>query len=161
MKTFIALFLLIGVFFSCQQRQYFTVSSEIDLIKKCDEAYLKGDWATLRTFYHDTATIYLNTWGREKLTPDQLIEQFKTGLTDYPEYSLAKDGFHEMVINDRGQHWVYNWTEWRGVNKNGKEVRTVVNIAWQVENNKIVFAGFINDNLPLYLATQVDSVKSM
>ena len=161
MKTLTVLFIVTGVFVSCQQKQYFTSSPEIDLIKKCDESYLKGDWTTNRSFYHDTATIYVNTWGREELTPDQAVEFLKTGVADYKEYTLAKDGVYEMVITPEGQHWVHNWTEWKGIHKNGKEVRVVANISWRVENSKVVFAGFIFDTLPGYLAAQADTVKSM
>lgn len=161
MKNLPTLFLLTGIFFSCQQQQYFDTSPEIDLIKKCDETYLKGDWTALRSFYHDTATIYVNTWDRNKLTPDQAIELFKGNVAEYREYSLAKDGIYEMVVTPNGEHWVHNWTEWKGVHKNGKEVRSVVNISWRVENNKVVFAGFIFDTLPGYMAAQTDSVNAI
>ena len=146
---------------SCQQQQFFTSSPEIDFIKKVDESYLKGDWTTNRSFYHDTATIYINTWGRNKLTADQVVEAFKAGVADYTEYSLSDDRYYEMIIDDQGQHWVHCWAEWKGLHKNGKEVRSVVNITWRVENNKILFAGFIFDTLPNHLATEADSVNAM
>ncbi|MDL5050144.1 hypothetical protein QQ054_29485 [Oscillatoria amoena NRMC-F 0135] len=161
MKNPVIISILTVTLLACQEKQYFTSSPEIDLIKRQQEAYLKGDWATLRSFYHDTATIYANTWGHGKLSPDQLTERQRKGVEDYSEYALAKDGVYELLINDRGEYWVHNWTEWRGVHKNGKEVRVVVNISFRVANNKIVFAGFIYDTLPLVMAAQSGTQSSM
>lgn len=161
MKTLPALFVIAAAFFACQQKQYFVEAPEIDLIKKCNDTYVNGDWAALRAFYHDTATIYVNTWSRGKLTPDEVIGQFRNDVANYSAYGLAEDGIYEMVVTPDGQHWVHNWTEWKGTHKNGKEVRSVVNISWRVENNKVVFAGFIFDRLPGHLAAQMDSVASL
>ncbi|MEX2233568.1 MAG: hypothetical protein WD824_15500 [Cyclobacteriaceae bacterium] len=49
MKNLLILLLLVTAICSCQQKQVFTECAEIDLVKKANEAYLKGDWQNLRT----------------------------------------------------------------------------------------------------------------
>lgn len=158
MKTYFLFFFAAVVICACQQKQFYKESPEIDLVKKSNEAYFKGDWETLRSFFADTATIYDNTWGNNKLTPEKNIETIRMGLADYTEYKMSEGAEYEMVVNDRGEHWVYNWFEWVGKHKTGKEARSVVHIGMRVENNKIVFAGFIYDRLAGFMAAQPDSV---
>jgi hypothetical protein len=154
MKTLVTLLLLTGIFFSCQQKQHFTSCAEIDLIKKLEESYFKGDFAAYRAFFHDTASIYINNWYHEKISPDQFVEILKKGAERIEESSLAKDGFYEMVVTTDGQHWIHVWTEWTQMLKNGKEVRIPLSNVFRVENAKIVFYGAVLDALPGYLAEQ-------
>ena len=157
MKKIIIISLAAVLISSCQQKQAFTECAEIDLVKKANEAYLKGDWQNLRTFYADTAIIYVNTWARNRLTPDELIEQFKSSLADMQEYKIS-DQISQMVVTEKGEHNVNQWFEWTGKHKNGKEIRSVIGLSCQVENNEIVFFGLIYDTLPFYQAAQADSV---
>lgn len=152
----ICLLLTVGIS-SCQQKQVFSESTEIDLIKSANQAYLKGDWEAFRALYADTARILINTWN-DRLTPDEVTEQFRSGLADIAEYKIS-DEISQMVITDKGEHQVSQWFEWTGKHKNGKEIRTVVYLFCQVENNKIVFSGLIYNTLPFYLAAQPDSLN--
>lgn len=152
MKTSISLLLLTGIFFSCQQKQHFTSGAEIDLIKKLEAAYFKKDFATYRSFFHDTASIYINNWYHEKMSPDQFVENIRKGAEGIKESNLAKDGFYEMIVTTDGQHWIHVWTEWTQMLKNGNEVRIPLNNVFRVENDKIVFYGAVLDALPGYLA---------
>jgi hypothetical protein len=66
-----------------------------------------------------------------------------------------------MVITEKGEHNINQWFEWTGKHKNGKEIRSVIGLSCQVENNKIVFLGLIYDTLPFYLAAQPDSIAPL
>ena len=158
MKKLLMFLLLSTAIMACQKKQYFSSAPEIDLIKKGNEAYFKGDWESLRSLYADTANIYDNTWLDNEITADQYIENMKAGLTDFTEYKLADEReFIEMVETDDGQRWVHDWLLWGGTHKSGKKVLTTVHIASQVINNKIVNQVFMYDRLASYLAAQPDS----
>ena len=62
MRKLLAFLLLAAVVSACQKKQYYASSPEIDVAKKADEAYYKGDWTLLRSLYADTAKINLNSW---------------------------------------------------------------------------------------------------
>lgn len=153
--------LLAVVISACQKKQYYTASSEIDLVKKGNEAYLKADWETLKSLYADTAKILVNKWMGEEISVDQFIEMEKAEVGTLSEYKIGDDAIYEMVELDNGVRWVHTWLLWSGKYKNGKEVRTPVHISTQVLNGKAVWQGFIVDTLPGYLAQPpVDSVAA-
>ncbi len=138
---------------ACQKKQYYTSSPEIDLLKKANEAYFKGDWETLRAAYADTAKIWVNTLPPETpLTPDQMIEAFKRDVSALSEYHMGENPVYEMVITDTGEKWIHCWLLWSGELKNGKEYSSPVHLASQVKDNKIVFNFILFDGLPGYLA---------
>lgn len=138
---------------ACQKKQYFTSSPEIDMVKKGNEAYFKGDWETLRSNYANDAIIYDNHWDSTKtLTPDQIIEQFKKGLANFTEYRMG-DNVNEMIVTDTGEKWVHSWFIWIGKTKEGKEASTPVNVSFLVKDNKIAMQVNIFNALPGYLAS--------
>ncbi len=153
MKKALTLLLLASVFTACQKKQYFTESPEIDLVKKGADYYLKADWTGLSSMYADSAKIIVNSWS-ETITTAKFIELEKQGVTNYTSYKIEDGAIYEMVITDKGEHWVHTWLGHTATLKNGKTLTGIVNIATQVENGKVVFQGFVSDNLPTYLAMQ-------
>ena len=158
MKTFLSILVFAVTFSACQKKQYFTSCLEIDLVKKGNELYLKGDWAGLKALYADTTKVLVNSWFGGEMTADQFHEIEKADVATMAEYSIGDDGIYEMVINDQGEHWVHAWFNWKATYKNGKSVSTVVHISSQVENNKIVWQGFVLDTLPSYLSMTGDTM---
>ena len=149
-------FVLLAAACQQQKKQYFTSSPEIDLVKKANDAYFKGDWETLKSCYSDTAKIWINTdFSNDKpIMVDQMIDSFKKNLENYSEYKVGDFYVNEMIINDNGGKWVHTWLVWKGRTKDGKDVVFPVNISNMVQDNKIVLAGLIYNGLPGYLAVQ-------
>ena len=156
MKKIIVLLLLASAFTACQKKQYFTESPEIDLVKKGADSYLKGDWAGLSALYADTAKVVINSWTETKSVAE-FIEWEKQGVSNYASYKIEDGAIYEMVITDKGEHWVHTWLGHTSTLKNGKTVSGLVNIATQVENGKVVFQAFAVDNLATFLALQDSS----
>jgi len=153
MKQIFLVILMAAVLCSCQQKkQYFTSGPEIDMAKKGNEAYVKGDWETLRSLYADTAKILVNKWFGEEMSIDQFLMMQKMEVAELASYSIGDDAIYEMVVQDNGDHWVHVWLNWSAKLKNGKEVHTPVHLALQVENGKVVFQGLIFNQLGGYLA---------
>ena len=99
------------------------------------------------------------------ITPDQLIDTLKEGITNYSEYKVGQNPdyenpLYEMIVDDDGGKWVHCWLTWLGKTKKGIEVVTPVHFSSHIKENKIVIH-FINFNtLPGYLAMQQsDSTK--
>ena len=153
-KLIFFVFLAAGIV-GCQKKQYFTACPEIDLIKKGSDAYSKGDWDGLRSLYADTAKVMVNTWmNQQAMTLDQFIEMEKTGAASYASYKIGDDAIYEMVVTDEGDHWVHTWLNHTATLKNGKVVSNPVHISSLVANGKVVWQGFIFDNLQGFLAAQ-------
>ena len=158
MKKLIFFILLATTIVSCQKKQYFTECPEIDLIKKGSDAYVKGDWDRLRALYADTVKILFNTWdNKQAMNLDQFIELEKNGAASYASYKIGDDAIYEMVITDEGEHWVHTWLNHTSTLKNGKSVSNPVHISSLVAGGKVVWQGFILDNLQGYLAAQDSS----
>ncbi|HLF34699.1 MAG TPA: hypothetical protein VI583_10690 [Cyclobacteriaceae bacterium] len=138
---------------ACGQKQYFTSCPEIDLIKKTNNAYFSGDWQTLRSSFSDTAKIWNITWMGQEIGPDAYVEMLKSGVADLAEYKMSDDAIYEMVITDKGEHWVHNWLLWSGKHNNGKEFSTPVHISSMIKDGKIINNAIIFNELPGYLAT--------
>jgi len=161
MRKLIYFISIVVILFSCRAKQYFNSSPEIDLIKKANEAYFKGDWETYKTVFSDKARVWFNAPRLKKnvLTKDQLIDTLKAGLLNYTEYKEGKnpdyvDPLYEMIIDNEGGKWVHCWLTWIGRANNGTEVITPVLLSSHIKDNKVEIH-FINfDALPGYLAIQ-------
>lgn len=156
-KSFLILPVIFLLTYACQQqeKQYFTTSPEIDLVKKANDAYFKGDWETFKSCYSDTAKVWINTDPAHDspITVDQMIDSFKKGLENTSEYKIGDFYVNEMTVNDNGGRWVHTWLTWTGKTKDGKDVIFPVNLSSNVVDNKIVIAGLIYNALPGYLAS--------
>lgn len=164
MKKLVYLISLALLIISCQsEKQYVRDSPEIDLAKKGNEAYVKKDWTTIRSLFADSAKILLNSWWGEEITPEEYISILQQSASNYSEYSFSDDSFYEMITNDDGDKWVHAWLLWSGTNNNGTQVKTVVNLGWLVENDKVITMSVLYDALPLYQAAnppeQLDSLS--
>jgi hypothetical protein len=164
MKTFRKLFLLgltIVLFTACQKNEpqrYFSSSPEIDAVKALIKDYEDANWEKWITQYADTAKIYHNSL--KSVSPTELEKGFKETLTDFSSYKFSDDDiFYEMIIDDKGEKWVYFWGTWEGIlAANGKQITVPVHLASRFANGKIVREFAYYDNVPVMLA--INEIKA-
>jgi len=164
MKKLLYLLSLIMLAIACQtpqEKQYFTLSPEIDIAKQGNEAYLNGDWETLRSYFADSAIVYNNTWLDEGIPIDEYIANLQEGVTNFSEYSIGDDTIWEMIVTDEGDKWVHAWFQWKATHNNGEAIETVVHISWGFTDNKVHTMGVLFDNLPGYLASNPQPADSV
>lgn len=168
MKKLVYVFLAAIILIACREKQYLRSSPEIDVVKKANEVYFKGDWQTFHSLFSENARIWLNAPRQKKtvLTPAQFTDTLKAGVSGFEEFKVGQnpeyeDPLYEMIIDDEGGKWVHCWLTWIGKTKQGKEVVTTVHLSSQIKDNKIDIH-FVNVNtLPAYLALQEnDSIRA-
>ena len=149
MKALLSVLLLLLIV-SCQsEKSYYTDSPEINLAKKGNEAYQNQDWETLRSVFADSASVIVNGWWGEEITSDEYISLLQESTSNLIEYSFSDDSFYEMIVNDDGDKWVHAWSLWTGTFNNGNSAKTVVNLGWLFENDKVKVMTVIYNSLPL------------
>ena len=159
MKNLINIFLIIVIGSACQppvEKQYFTESPEIDMVRQGITAYLAQDWDSFKQMYADTAQIYQNNWDKS-MTIDESIENFKQQNADLTDINFTGpeegNGVYEMVVTDNGNKWVHFWGKWSAkLAANGQEVSSLVNVSFNFQGGKIAMEVGIYDNLPIYQA---------
>lgn len=125
-------------FVSCQQKQFFTDSPEIQSAKKGNEAYLKGDWKTFKDIFSDTARIFVNTIDKDKaFSIDEYIQSLQDELKNIQEYKQTNQ-IYSMVIDDKKEKWVEMWFLWEAKSKDGQQIKTPVHIAARYVDGKCV-----------------------
>lgn len=139
MKTMILL-AAVSVIVACQPTspdQYLTDSEEIQLAKNLVNSYELGDWDQWVQIYADSARIFHNSM--TPVTKDELRDGFVAGLASYSDYGFKGNPyFYEMIIDDKGEKWVYFWGTWSGTFKESDETIYVpVHLALNFENGKI------------------------
>lgn len=150
MKNSIIILALLFSIVSCQKTEirYTQQSPEIDSYKKAIEAYEKQDWATMKSFYADTAKIEHNVTKDKAISVAKLIEVDKedAGLFSSIDF-IDSESEYEMVITDKGETWVNFWGHWKGTLKaTGKEYTLPCAITARFVNGKIVReVGFWNN----------------
>ena len=142
------LFLCIVLLFGCDksvppppevQKQLFTESADIDVGKKIVEAYQNADWETYPKFYADDARVWRNKdWTSEEgMTLSEYLEDLKMGLSSVGEYQFTSSTW-VGVVTDEGEHWVFFWGVWEGVNTiTAKNYVIPVQISMHIVNGKI------------------------
>ncbi|WP_282136812.1 nuclear transport factor 2 family protein [Seonamhaeicola maritimus] len=139
MKKLLLLGLVLSLFFSCQNKpqRYFAESAETATLKAGIAAYESGDWDTWRSYFIDTAKIYVNS-----IKPVGLDERAKdlAGMTS----AMSSYGFNhdkeyiEMVIDKEDETWVYYWATHIGTfAATNKELSMPVHLAVQFVDGKI------------------------
>ena len=161
MKKLLCFATVLLILSSCNDKQFFISSSEIDIVKKANEAYFKGDWEAFKSLYNEKARIWVNAPRLKdtRITPDQLVDLLKADIEKYTEYKMGQNPDYEdpgysMIIDDEGGKWVTNWITWLGKTRNGKEVITPVFHSYHFKENKIEIHFIYFNALPGYLATQ-------
>ncbi len=161
MKKLIYLGLTVILLISCQNdkpERYFATSAEIDVLKAIIKDYEDANWENWLTKYADTAKIYHNSL--ESISPNELIKGFKVQLANFSDYKFSKDDiFYEMIIDDKGEKWVYFWGTWEGnLAANNRSIVIPVHLAVRFVNGKIVREHAYYDNVPVMLA--INEVKA-
>jgi len=160
LKKLILLGLAIVLFTACQKsepQRYFSSSPEIDAVKALIKDYEDANWENWITQYADTAKIYHNSL--KSVSRDELLKGFKGTLADFSSYKFSDDIFYEMIIDDKGEKWVYFWGTWEGnLAANDKKIDVPVHLAARFANGKIVREYAYYDNVPVMLA--VNEIKA-
>ena len=140
MKKLILLGLTLILFTACQKKEpvrYTTTSPEIDVVKAVIKDYQDRNWKSWSTHYADTAKAFHNTI--EPATPKELQGILKGVAEHLSDYGFSdKDIFYEMIIDDKGEKWVYFWGTWEAtVAGSNKKLVVPVHLAIQFVDNKI------------------------
>ncbi len=160
LKKLILLGLTIILFTACQKsepQRYFSSSPEIDSVKALIKDYEEANWEKWITQYADTAKIYHNSL--KSMSRDELLKGFKGTLGDFSSYKFSDDVFYEMIIDNKGEKWVYFWGTWEGnLAANDKKIDVPVHLAARFVNGKIVREYTYYDNVPVMLA--INEIKA-
>ena len=142
MKKTIILSLTLILFISCEKKvapRFMTNSSDIEIIKSLLTDYEEGNWTNWATHYAEGARIRHNTV--DPITSDELQKNLSgviKSLSDYKFSQKENEIFIEMVIDDKGDNWVYFWGIWKGtVSGVNKEITMPVHIAYKIIDSKI------------------------
>lgn len=140
MKKFLISGLLLVLMLSCKEAtvRYTTTSPEIDVTKALVKDYVDGNWQRWISHYSDTAKISHNAI--KSITPQQLQAIFENDIPNYTNYNFLDENiFYEMIIDDKGETWVYFWGTWMGTLKDTNQTFSIpVHIALKFVNNQIV-----------------------
>ena len=142
MRRLIELCLLVLILAACQppaeqQARYVTDSPEITQGKAIMDAYLSGDWETMRAGFADTAKIYHNS--TTAMNPDENVQNLQEGVSVVSSYELGDDVYWEMIVEDDGDKWVYFWGEWKAVHAaTGNAMSVPFHLASQYKDGLVV-----------------------
>ena len=142
MKKTIILSLTLILFLSCEKKEtsrFTTTSSEIEIIKALLTDYEEGNWTNWASHYAEGARIRHNTV--EPITTEELQKNLSVvidNLSDYRFSQKEKEIFIEMIVDDKGDNWVYFWGIWKGtVSGVNKKLEMPVHIAYKIIDSKI------------------------
>lgn len=125
-----------------------------DSIRMFFDNFAKGDWTALRTMYSDTAGIYHNA--SVKMSPDSIVNFHKARRENYEKVEaqvfaplVVKYGTGEMS----GQHWRTAWADLTiTIKGTGEVVRIPMNIAWLIQDGKVVREHAFYNSLGIFQA---------
>lgn len=163
MKKLILLGLSLILFTACQKKEpvrYTSTSPEIDVAKALVKDYQDGNWESWMTHYSDTAKAFHNTI--EPATIKELQQALNGTVERLSDYGFSdKDIYYEMIIDDKGDKWVYFWGTWEGtVADSNKKLVVPVHLAFQFVDNKIVSEYGYYDYSPIMTAfNELDAAK--
>lgn len=127
-----------------------------DSIKLFFDAYAKGDWATMRAFYHDTAAVYHNQ--SVKMSPDSIIAFHTARRANYDKIEYVIHAPLSLDLLKDGK-WRDAWGEYSFTIKGGETVKLPIQIAWLMANNKVVMElAYYN---PGPLGTEIARVQAL
>jgi len=133
--------------------RYTQKAPEIEIAKSVYEAYSKGDWAKMKSFYAADAVITHNESG--KLSISDLAVGLQSTASDFSSYQLTLNGEEERVVNDKGQTWVNAWGDWKGTRKEtGEAISMPVHVTLRFEKGKIVEEHAYYNVAVMYAAAQ-------
>ena len=136
-----------------QTVRYTTDSPEITQGKAIMDAYLSGDWETMRAGFADTAKIYHNS--TSSMNPDENIQNLQEGVSAVSSYELGDDVYWEMIVEDDGDTWVYFWGEWKAVHAGtGNSMSVPFHLASQYKDGLVVEEHGFWDTAPIIMEAQ-------
>lgn len=131
-----------------------TEGGGIDSIRMYFDNFVKGDWAAMRGVYSDTAAIYHNA--SDKMSADSIVAFHKARRENYEK--VEADVAAPLVVNYgmgemKGMHWRTMWGEIRlTIKGTGEVVRLPLNMAWLMQDGKVVREHAFYNSLGVYQA---------
>lgn len=140
MKKLILIVTTVTLVVACKQGpdRWTDKSAEIDAVKALIQDYEAGNWDAWTGHYADTAKMYHNS--TEPSSVSETLEGLKGYLEPAAKYGFSdKDIFIEMIIDNRGEKWVYFWGTWEGnIGALDRDLKIPVHLALQFVDGKIV-----------------------
>lgn len=118
----------------------YTEGPAADSVQLFFDAYVKGDWAAMRSIYHDTAAVYHNASAR--MTPDSIVNFHKARRENYEKVEATVNV--PLVTNYKvgrleGQYWRGAWARITlTIKGTGESVPLPIQIVWQIKGGKVV-----------------------
>jgi hypothetical protein len=123
---------------------------EVDLMKNAITAYSKGDWATLATFFSDSALSYHNadTVGMKMSDRIELFKQQREALggtvdPGTPNLEVATIDTKDERYKD--YKWGHAWIRFTRTSKTGEKKSTLTFASFAIKNGKIDWEEVIYD----------------
>lgn len=117
-----------------QTGTHYTDGPIVDKLKAAVAAYNDGDLTTYRSFFADTARIYVNS--PDPMTIDARLEEMKAGASGMDSYGLVNVVYGHIKTAE-GVDWGMIWGAWQG--KIGEEEWTIpIHTATRYVNGKAV-----------------------
>ena len=143
MKKIVLLFVTATTFFACKPTEVKTDSAsgangtvtatgpEVDMLKKSTTAFANGDWATLASFYADSAVSVHNAWAASTDTTvavkmSTMIENFKKQRELIDGNLTVGNTIYEVVTMPDGNKYGHAWVELSWKSKKGVPGKAVV-----------------------------------
>ena len=131
--------IILTLFFSCKspENQYTKDSPEIEYCLALLSYYNTFNFKGIKEIYSDTVKIYENNL--EPYDVERLLASLKSSEFNL-EYQRLNDTVNiEMIVNDKGEKWVYARYIWKIKYINAqRELKIPVHSSWQFVENKIV-----------------------
>ena len=131
--------IIFSMFFSCKspEDRYIKDSPEIEYCLALLSYYNTFNFEGIKEIYCDTVKIYENSL--DPFDVERLLASLKSSEFNL-EYQRLNDTVDiEMIINDKGEKWVYAKYIWKIKYINGqKELKIPIHSSWQFSDDKIV-----------------------
>lgn len=132
---FLALFtLLICADAYSQTGTHYTDGPIVDKLKVAVTAYNKGDWATYRSLFADTAKIHINS--PDPMSIDDRVAEMKEGTNAMDSYELVNPVYGHIKTAE-GVDWGLVWGGWQG-EMGGEEWTVMIHTVTRYVNGKAV-----------------------
>jgi hypothetical protein len=123
---------------------------EVELMKKVVTAYSAGDWATLGTYFSDTAKSWHNN-DTVAMNMSDRIEMFKQQRATTGDVVDAGTPNYEVVTvpttdsQYEGIKWGHAWINFKSTSKTGETSKSLTFVSFGIKDGKILYEQVIYD----------------
>jgi hypothetical protein len=123
---------------------------EVDLMKKVVASYSAGDWATMATYFSDTAKSWHNN-DTVAMNMSDRIEMFKQQRATTGDVVDAGTPNYEVVTvpttdsQYEGIKWGHAWINFKSTSKTGETSKSLTFVSFGIKDGKILYEQVIYD----------------